>query len=83
MLQQTIEFMSDILNNAGVHLIFLPTYSPELNPCENVFGYVKNWLRKYRGTRVFWQEMMIAFARVDHSLISKWYAHCRKIDRIV
>ncbi len=32
--------------NAGCKLIFLPPYSPELNPIEKFWGWLKRFLRK-------------------------------------
>lgn len=37
---------------AGAHLLFLPAYSPDLNPIEQVFAKLKHFMRKAR-TRVF------------------------------
>lgn len=34
------------LRRAGVHLLFLPPYSPDLNPIEQVFAKLKTLLRK-------------------------------------
>ena len=34
------------IRNAGAHLIFLPKYSPDLNPIEQVFAKLKHFLRK-------------------------------------
>jgi transposase len=34
------------LRQAGVHLLFLPPYSPDLNPIEQVFSKLKTLLRK-------------------------------------
>ena len=31
---------------AGAHLLFLPAYSPDLNPIENAFARLKHLLRK-------------------------------------
>ena len=31
---------------AGVHLIFLPPYSPDLNPIEEAFSKIKAWIRR-------------------------------------
>jgi transposase len=31
---------------AGAHLLFLPPYSPDLNPIEQAFAKLKHWLRK-------------------------------------
>jgi len=34
------------IRKAGAHLIFLPKYSPDLNPIEQVFSKLKHLLRK-------------------------------------
>ena len=36
----------DAIRNAGAHLLFLPPYSPDLNPIEMVFAKLKSALRK-------------------------------------
>jgi transposase len=33
-------------SDAGAHLLFLPPYSPDLNPIEQVFAKLKTLLRK-------------------------------------
>ena len=37
----------DILFNAGIRLEFLPPYSPDLNPIEEVFLKIKTWIRHH------------------------------------
>jgi putative transposase len=34
---------------AGARLLFLPKYSPDLNPIEQLFSKLKHWLRKAAG----------------------------------
>lgn len=34
------------LRGAGAHRLFLPPYSPDLNPIEQAFAKLKHWLRK-------------------------------------
>jgi transposase len=34
------------VRQAGAHLMFLPKYSPDLNPIEQFFAKFKHWLRK-------------------------------------
>jgi putative transposase len=34
------------IRDAGAHLIFLPKYSPDLNPIEQLFAKLKHRLRK-------------------------------------
>lgn len=36
----------DLTQKTGVRLIFLPPYSPELNPIEHVWSWLKRHLRK-------------------------------------
>ena len=36
----------EALRRAGAHLLFLPLYSPDLNPIEQVFAKLKTLLRK-------------------------------------
>ena len=35
------------LDDAGILLMYLPPYSPDLNPIEEAFGYVKGYLKKH------------------------------------
>lgn len=36
----------DCIRNAGAILLFLPPYSPDKNPIEHIFNYLKCWLRR-------------------------------------
>jgi len=53
----------ELLDAAGIKLVFLPSYSPELNPCELVFA-VKNYLCNHRGPESFWREILFALSTV-------------------
>ena len=40
--------VKSMVNDAGILLMYLPPYSsPDLNPSEEAFGYVKGYLKKY------------------------------------
>jgi len=69
-----------LLEVAGVKLVFLPTYSPELNPCELVFAEVKNYLRFNRGGDKFDREVMFAFSLVTILDIFSMYFECVWMD---
>lgn len=47
------------IRNAGAHLLFLPPYSPDLNPIEQVFAKLKHLLRDAaeRTTETTWQRI--------------------------
>lgn len=44
---------------AGAHLLFLPPYSPDLNPIEQAFAKLKHWLRKAapRSRETLWKSV--------------------------
>lgn len=70
------EALQRILDFGGVKLIYLPTYSPELNPCEMVFGNVKRQLREYSRGGDFRPKIMHAFASVQFSANVKYFRRC-------
>ena len=41
-----------MIRKAGAHLVFLPPYSPDLNPIEQLFSKVKHAMRKAMGRTV-------------------------------
>ena len=56
-----------LLNTAGITMWFLPTYSPELNPCEFVFAQCKKYLRYHRRMHLpFWYEITMGLAQTTH-----------------
>ena len=72
-----------LLDGVGARLVFLPTYSPELNPCELVFGQVKNYLPFRRGHRSFLNEMALGFAEVSWQNVFNYYSKCiEKFDEM-
>jgi hypothetical protein len=38
--------LEKLCSDAGVLLVFLPPYSPDLNPIEEAFAELKAWMRK-------------------------------------
>jgi transposase len=60
----------------GARLIFMPKYSPELNPCEMVFGQVKRHLRHWRLGQPFWFEILKGFEGVTRENVANYYDHC-------
>ena len=42
----------DAIRARGARLLFLPPYSPDLNPIEQTFSMIKHWMRKARGRSV-------------------------------
>jgi transposase len=53
--------VADAITQRGAHLVFLPPYSPDLNPIELVFSKIKNELRRRRLRTV--EELWDAFGQ--------------------
>ena len=51
----------DLLHQVGVLVLFLPPYSPDLNPAEEAFSFVKAYLKKH--------DQMLQCAGVPISLV--------------
>ena len=66
-----------LLNLNNVSIRFLPAYSPELNPAELVFGYVKNHLRLYRDSTLSLEsDIESAFGRATYPMMCRFYKKC-------
>jgi hypothetical protein len=73
--------LHDLLRDVGIHLRWLPAYSPELNPCEMIFANIKQYIRNNRSDKTIPEELIPACARIGRDTVVKYYGHC--IDRIV
>jgi hypothetical protein len=82
--QATWEPLTNLLSAAGVQYIFLPTYSPELNPCELIFASVKNFIRNNQSPHFrTYKLMLLALANIPFAHVWRAYEHCVFIkDRI-
>ena len=73
----SIPMVWEILRVANIGLVFLPTYSPELNPCELVFGAVKKHLRENRQRDLPLEvDIAIPFHTVTAASIHNYYNKC-------
>ena len=66
------------IEEVGAKLIFLPPYSPEFNPIENLWSKVKSSLRsqKPRTYRELQEATEKAFELVSPQDIQNWFVHC-------
>ncbi|PPR00338.1 hypothetical protein CVT24_004359 [Panaeolus cyanescens] len=76
--------IEEMVRNRGMRIVFLPAYSPDLNPIEEAFSSIKNWLRTNRDYvlleltgqggdpyRVIWD----AVYSVTPQKAAGWFAH--------
>ena len=72
-----LDEIEEAIEAAGASLLFLPTYSPDLNPIENCWSKVKTRLRalKPRTLPDLLDALETAFASISTSDILGWVRH--------
>jgi len=68
----------ELIEAAGARLVFLPPYSPDLNPIEMVFAKVKQLLRSLacRTKDALWNAMQSVLDQVTPSDAANCFKHC-------
>ena len=68
----------DTLRDCKIKYLFLPRYSPDYNPIELLWAYMKSVLRKLKARTHEKLEKGIAFAfdSVPNEYIENWFKHC-------
>ena len=70
--------VKELIEAVGAQIKYLPPYSPDLNPIENMWSKVKNELRK--ASEVTPEQLMeatgIALNKVTQSDARGWFEHC-------
>jgi transposase len=73
-----LDDIEDAIEAAGAWGLFLPTYSPDLNPIELCWAKVKALLRsrKPRTWEALLAALADAFASIPRHVIVSWFRHC-------
>ena len=68
----------ELIESAGARLVFLPPYSPDLNPIELIFAKVKQSLRSLacRTRDALWSAMQSVLDKVTSDDAANCYKHC-------
>lgn len=68
----------ELIEDVGARLVFLPPYSPDLNPIEMIFAKVKQLLRSLscRTRDALWKAMQSVLDKVTPSDAFNCYKHC-------
>ena len=68
----------EVIEARGAEMIYLPPYSPDLNPIERCWSKIKSYLRKMKArTREALEEAIAqALATVTESDAWAWFTHC-------
>lgn len=67
----------DIVTSTGAKVDFLPPYSPEFNPIEMLWSFIKTIVKKYepRNFSQMKKALTRAFQQVDKKQLLGWYQH--------
>jgi transposase len=67
-----------LIEAAGAQLMFLPPYSPDLNPIEMIFAKAKNLLRSLacRTRDALWRAMQSVLDQITPADASNCFRHC-------
>jgi transposase len=68
----------ELIEARGAELVFVPSYSPDLNPIEEAFSKIKNILRKLGGRthEALLKAMEEALSKVTPADAAGWFNHC-------
>lgn len=74
----TYEIVMHALELTGAKLIFLPAYSPELNPCELCFAIIKQYIRRRLPNQdiPIWAKVLFAISKISTEMLEHFYSHC-------
>ncbi len=70
--------VKEAIQETGAKLIYLPPYSPDFNPIENMWSKIKTILREFsaRTLEAFQRAISIAFKAISSQNLAAWYVHC-------
>jgi transposase len=68
----------ELIEQKGADLLFLPSYSPDLNPIEEAFSKIKNIIRKVqaRTREALVEAIALAISALTLEDVAGWFAHC-------
>ncbi len=68
----------ELLEGRGADLLFLPSYSPDLNPIEEAFSKIKNLVRSAgaRSREALDEAIGKALSAVTLEDVAGWFSHC-------
>lgn len=66
------------IEKVGARLVYLPPYSPDLNPIEQMWSKIKHYLRKAsaRDLGTFKIVVKTAYESVERTDLNHWFQHC-------
>ena len=72
------KLVADVLAELKINVLFLPPYSPDFNPIELLWAFIKSILRKLkaRSREALVNAANYALSQIKQDLIQGWFSHC-------
>ncbi len=72
------ERVRELIEGRGCELLYLPSYSPDLNPIEEAFSKIKGLIRKAeaRSREALLEAMGMAMAALSAQDARRYFEHC-------
>lgn len=72
-----VKGVAEALAEAGATALYLPPYSPELNPIEMTWSWLKRLLRAHPVRKLNWlkERVMLHWAEITEKLCQRWIKH--------
>jgi transposase len=64
------------IEDIGCRVLYLPPYSPDLNPIETAFSALKSWLKRYRDLMDHFDQtylILVALAQTTPEIAKKYF----------
>lgn len=73
-----MERIKKLIESTGARLIYLPPYSPDFSPIENMWSKLKDFIRKKepRNKQTFKRVIRAAFISISEKDLAAWFKHC-------
>ena len=78
-----LQRVTDIIKDRGADVLFLPPYSPDLNPIEMLWSKLKSLIRKHapRTDRAFQRALRKAMKAISARDLRNWFKHCNVLGQ--
>lgn len=73
-----VKGVAEAIKSAGAYVLYLPPYSPDMNPIEMMWSKIKSLLRKWkaRSSETLNQFIEAAFLAITTENIDHWFSEC-------
>src|SRR5437764_11871919 len=71
--------IKDLLESKNIEVLFLPPYTPEMNPVELCFNLIRQWVEKHKPRT--YEKLKLVIAKIINILnekdLTEYFRHCQ------